>query len=288
MEKAEKGDTVMTQQPTHETSKMEDAARIGIGRVKIAWFEHGTSRIYYEEQGTGDPVLVLPGFAGGIEEFAALREALVTAGNRVIAADLPGSGRSEPQPRVYTATYYEDDARSFAALLQHLATGPAHLIGFSDGGEVSLLMAALMPGVARSVVTWGAAGVINDPDRRLREAMYNIVDHPILPLQQFRDFLVATYGETNARAMTQSHVDALSDIIKGGGELSRSKADTITCPVLLIAGQHDIFAPPALASELAARIRTAEVLEAEGAEHNVYADRPEWVTQTILDWVGKH
>ena len=125
----------MTPQPTHETSKMEDAARIGTGRVKMAWFEHGTSRIYYEEQGTGDPVLVLPGFAGSIEEFAALREALVTAGYRVIAADLPGSGRSEPQPRAYTATYYEDDARSFAALLQHLATGPAHLIGFSDGGD---------------------------------------------------------------------------------------------------------------------------------------------------------
>ena len=118
--------------------------------------------------------------------------------------------------------------------------------------------------------------------------MYNIVDHPIPPLQEFRDFLVATYGEANARAMTQSQVGALSDIIKGGGELSRSKADNITCPVLLIAGEHDMFAPPALASQLAARIRTAEVLVAEGAEHNVYGERPEWLTQTILDWVGKH
>ena len=43
----------MTTQPTHETSKMEDAARTGTGRVKMAWFEHGNSRIYYEEQGSG-------------------------------------------------------------------------------------------------------------------------------------------------------------------------------------------------------------------------------------------
>jgi len=254
----------------------------------MAWFEHNTSRIYYEEQGSGTPVLVLPGFAGSIEEFAALREALVAAGYRVIAADLPGSGRSEPQPRAYTATFFEDDARSFAALLQHQATGPAHLMGFSDGGDISLLMAALMPGVARSVVTWGAVGVLNDPSGQLREAMYNVVDRPIPPLQQFRDYLVATYGEANARAMTQSVVGALSDIIKEGGELSLSKAGNITCPVLLIAGEHDMFAPPALASELAARIRTAEVLEAEGAEHNVYMDRPECLTQKILDWVGKH
>jgi valacyclovir hydrolase len=211
----------MTTQPTNASSDMgKNAGRTDTRRVKMAWFEHDTSRIYYEEQGSGTPVLVLPGFAGSIEEFAALREALVAAGYQVIAADLPGSGRSEPQPRAYTATFIEDDARSFAALLQHLATGSAHLIGFSDGGEISLLMAALTPGVARSVVTWGAAGVLNDPSGQLREAMYNVVDHPIPPLQQFREYLVSTYGEANARAMTQSTVGAISDIIKAGGDLS--------------------------------------------------------------------
>lgn len=254
----------------------------------MAWFEHGTSRIYYEEQGSGTPVLVLPGFAGSIEDFAALREAMVTAGFRVIAADLPGSGRSEPQPRVYTATYYEDDARSFVALLQQVASAPAHVIGFSDGGMTALLMAALTPGVARSVVTWGAAGTISDPGGHLIEAMYNVVDHPIPPLQGFHDFLIATYGEANARAMTQSMATAKTGIIEAGGDVSLSKAGNITCPVLLISGEHDFFAPPALASELAARIRTAEVLVAEGAEHNVYADHPEWLTHTILDWLGKH
>ena len=278
----------MATPPTDASSKREDAARTDTREAKMAWFEHGTSRIFYEEQGSGTPVLVLPGFSQGNEEFSHLREALAAAGYRVIAADLPGSGRSEPQPRTYTATYYEDDARSFAALLQHLATEPAHLIGFSDGAEVSLLMAALTPEAVRSVLVWGAAGVINDPDGRLREAMYNIVDHPIPPLKPLHDFLVATYGEANARLMTQSHVEALSEIIKGGGELSRSKSDRITCPVLLISGEHDMFAAPALAAKLAARIPSAKVVVAEGAEHNVYGDRPEWLTQTILDWVGKY
>src|SRR5262249_31392511 len=156
-----------------------------------------------------------------------------------------GSGRSEPQPRAYTASYFEDDARSFAALLQHLETGPAHLIGFSDGGEVSLLMAALTPSVARSVVTWGASGTLSDPDGHLREAMYNVVDHPIPPLQQFREYLIATYGEANARAMTQSEIGAVTDIIEAGGDISLSKAGNITCPVLIIVGEHDIFVPMA-------------------------------------------
>ena len=279
----------MTTQPTHASSEMGDAARTDTSRVKMFWFEHDSNRIYYEEQGSGAPVLLLPGFTQSIEEWSPFREALAAAGYRVIAADLPGSGRSEPQPRAYTATYFEDDARSFAALLQHLGTGPAHLVGFSDGGEVSLLMAAMMPGVARSVIALGAAGMINDPSGKLREVLYNVVDHPIPQLQEFRDKIVAAYGEANARAMTQSEVGALSDLIKqSGGDLSLSKAGNIICPVLLIAGEHDMFVPPALASELAARIRTAEALVAEGAEHNVYEDRPEWLTQTILDWLGKH
>jgi valacyclovir hydrolase len=254
----------------------------------MAWFEHNTSRIYYEEQGNGDPVLVLPGFAGSIEEFSHLREALVAAGYRVIAADLPGSGRSEPQPRAYTATYFEDDAYSFSALLQHLATEPAHLIGFSDGGEISLLMAALTPGVARSVITWGTSGTLSDPEGKLREAMYNVVDHPIPPLQQFSDYLIATYGEANARAMTQSEVAALSEIIEAGGDVSLSKADTVTCPVLLIAGEHDFFNPPVLVSQLAKRLRTVDLVEAKGAGHDVHRASPEWLAQTVLDWVGKH
>jgi pimeloyl-ACP methyl ester carboxylesterase len=119
--------------------------------------------------------------------------------------------------------------------------------------------------------------------------MYNVVDHPLPTLEQYRDCLVATYGEANARAMTQSVVAAMSDIIKqGSGDISRSKAGSITCPVLLIAGEQDIFAPPALAFELAARIRAAEVLVAECAEHFMHIDRPDWLMHTILDWLGKH
>ena len=279
----------MTTPPTNASSYRGDTARTDTRRVRMAWFEHGTSRIYYEAQGSGDPVLVLPGLFWCIEEFSGLRDTLVAEGYQVIAADLPGSGRSEPLPRAYTASYYEKDAHAFAALLQHLTSGPVHLVGFSNGGDISLLMAALTPGVVRSVVTWGAAGVLNDPSGQLLEAIYNIDDNTIPSLRQFRDYIVATYGEANARAMTQSIVAAMSDIIKqSGGEISRSKADRILCPVLLIAGEHDMFAPPALASKLAARIRAAEVLVAEGAEHFVYIDRPEWLTQTILDWLGKH
>ena len=257
--------------------------------VTGAWFEHGISRIYYEDIGTGDPLLLLPGFAGSIEEFSVLRQALLTAGYRVIAADLPGSGRSQPQPRSYSVSYFEEDAHAFAALLDHLGTAPAHLLGFSDGGEVALLIAVLFPARVRSLLTWGAAGLLSDPTGQLREVMVNIVDHPIPPLQGFRDYLVAYYGESNARAMTQSLSGAIGAIIEArGGDLSLSKADRITCPALLITGEHDPFAPPAILAQLAARIPAAEKREVENTGHDIHNARPEWFVQTVLDWLKSH
>jgi len=253
----------------------------------MSWFEHDTSRIYYDEHGTGDPVLLLPGFSQSAEDLSELRD-IMAASYRVISADLPGSGHSEPQPRNYTASYYADDAGSFAALLDHLDIAQAHLVGFSDGGEVALFMAALTPSVARSVVTWGAAGTLSDPTGQLRQAMYNIIDNPIPPLQGYREFLVATYGEANARAMTQSVVGAMTAIIENGGDLSLSKASDITAPVLLIAGEHDMFAPPTLLAQSAARVSGAESIVVEGAEHDVQNSHPEWLAQTILDWLKRH
>lgn len=279
----------MTTAPGNMSSQRGDTTRIDTRRVRMAWFEHGSSHIYFEVQGSGASVLLLPGFGGSIEEFSDLRDILVMAGYQVIAADLPGSGRSEPQPRMYTASYFEEDARAFAALLQHLTSEPAHLVGFENGGEICLLMAEIMPEVVQSVVTYGAAGMINDPSGQMRETIYNVVDHPIPPLLAFRDSIVSTYGEDNARAATRSVVAALSKIIEqNGGDISRSKAEMITCPVLLIAGEHDLFAPPALVYELGAYISTAEILVNQDAEHFMYMDCPEWLKYTILDWLTKH
>jgi len=253
----------------------------------MAQFEHNTSRIYYEEHGSGDPVLLLPGFAGSIEELSALKEVLATR-YRVIAADLPGSGRSEPQPRVYPATYYADDARSFVALLEHVKAEATHLIGFSDGGEVALLMAAFSPAIARSVVTWGAAGAIPEGLRPVLEMLFNVIDNPIEQMQGFSNHLKATYGEANARAMTQNLVVAARAIIDNGGDISLSQVGNVTCPVLLIAGEHDFIAPPALVSQLATHIHVVEVLEVAGVGHGVHEEQPEWLTQTIRDWLEKH
>src|SRR5580698_2336759 len=129
-------------------SRCRSASRGAGGRAEppcltigcMPWHGRDGRRLYYEDTGRGDPVVLMPGWGGTIIELNPLRAAL-SSGFRVIAVDLPGSGRSEPQPRTYDADYYHDDALTILGLLDGLGVAAAHLVGFSDGGEEAVLIA---------------------------------------------------------------------------------------------------------------------------------------------------
>ncbi len=252
----------------------------------MAWFKHLASEIYFEETGSGDPVLLLPGFSDRVENHKALREAL-GRNYRVITADLPGSGRSLPQPRNYHPGYYFEDAQAFVALVRDLGLGAAHILGFSDGGEVALLVAAIAPQAARSVLTWGAQGSISDPDGQIISFFRNIVDSRDPASVGYRDYLVATYGEENARAMTQSFAGALAAIKQAGGDICRNRAHRIVCPALLMAGEKDSFVSKAAIDELASRMSCAEAIAVAAAGHGIHEDQPAWFTATVIDWLAR-
>jgi valacyclovir hydrolase len=253
----------------------------------MAWRAVRGERIYYESTGRGDAVLLLPGWAGSITEFGRLRREL-SLGFMVIAADLPGSGRSEPQPRGYTPTFYLDDAQTFRTLLDILDVDAAHLVGFSDGGEVALLMAALEPGRALSVVTWGAAGQVVAPAAGQLDAIENVVDDPIEPLKDLAAYLVDAYGVDNAKAMASSWGHALRAIVDSGGDISISRAMDIRCPSLLLAGSEDPFCPPSLVRKMAEAMPRGTFREVPGAAHDVHRSHAWWLTSAIATWLGDH
>jgi len=252
----------------------------------MARFAHDGGTIYYEESGSGQPLLLIPGWAGTIDDLSLLRQALVPR-FRVIAADPPGSGKSQPQPRRYTPSYFQDDASVFLAMLEALSASPSHVVGFSDGGEYALLIAGLKPAAVRSVVTWGAAGKLaNVPE--MADALYNVADDPIPPLEEFAEYMKATYGEVNARIMAQTEAVALKAMMAAGGDISFSLAAGITCPALLVTGEHDPFAPPPLVREMADAIAEGEFIEAKGAGHDVHHARQDWFVETVTAWLSRH
>jgi pimeloyl-ACP methyl ester carboxylesterase len=224
----------------------------------------------------------------GAEEMQPLIAAL-SEHYRVIAADLPGSGRSLPQPRAFTPDFYHEDARHMAALLSHLNTGPAHVAGFSDGGEVALFMAIDMPELVRTLIVWGAAATLDIEGLPvLLDSIGNVIDNPSEEQQGWSNYLKECYGEENARATLRSWGAASRAIVEAGGDISLPRLGEISCPTLVLAGERDPFCPPHALSRLASSIPDAEWAELPGHGHTIHDDRPEWFSRTLLQWLARH
>jgi valacyclovir hydrolase len=252
----------------------------------MSWHGPDGHQLYYEDAGRGDTVVLMAGWAGSIVELTQLRAALLS-GFRVIAVDLPGSGRSQPQPRTYTAGYYHDDAEMVLSLLDTLGVSVAHLAGFSDGGEVAVLMAELRPRLALTLFTWGAAGKIEATPDELT-LLENTVDHPTDDLAPLAAYLATAYGPDGARIMTRSWAQAMRELVAAGGDISRSPAYLISCPALLVAGTDDPHCPPGLTRELATLIPKGQFLEAPGAGHAVHLSHADWLAGQLTRWLASH
>jgi pimeloyl-ACP methyl ester carboxylesterase len=106
------------------------------------------------------PVLLIHGFGGTPEsdfegQLPALRKRY-----RVLAPHLHGYGRST-QREAYTLTFYRDDAADLAMLLDTLDIEHTLVLGFSDGGIVGLLLAALYPQRVKALAVMGAQPTVN-------------------------------------------------------------------------------------------------------------------------------
>jgi pimeloyl-ACP methyl ester carboxylesterase len=97
--------------------------------------------LYYEEHGSGEPLVLLHGGIGSAELLAPIIPALA-AGRRVIAVDLQGHGRTADVDRPLRAELMAGD---IAALVEHLGLERADVMGYSLGGLVALRTAIQHP-----------------------------------------------------------------------------------------------------------------------------------------------
>ncbi|MEV7452192.1 alpha/beta fold hydrolase [Streptomyces nigra] len=118
--------------------------------VEPSFFPSADGDLAYLDTGSGDPVVLIhPGYVDH-RAFADQIPALA-AHHRVIAPDVRGHGLSANATKPFR---WADD---LAALLRHLGTGPAVLVGVSMGGVVATDTALEHPDLVRAVVTCGAA-----------------------------------------------------------------------------------------------------------------------------------
>ena len=107
---------------------------------------------YYEEKGQGEPLILLHGngencgyFKGQINVFAKRYH--------VYALDTRGHGRTPRGDRPFTIRQFADDLRDF--MDDHRIKG-AHLLGFSDGGNIALVFAVKYPDRVNRLILNGA------------------------------------------------------------------------------------------------------------------------------------
>lgn len=107
-------------------------------------------RLYYEESGSGTPILVIHGTASSALVWGDALDPLTRLG-RVIAYDRRGNTRSE-RPHPYDLTSVHEHAEDAAALLEALHAAPAVVIGRSFGGETALDLALHHPDQVSALV----------------------------------------------------------------------------------------------------------------------------------------
>lgn len=105
-------------------------------------------KMYYEIQGTGEPVIVLHGGFGNTELYIP-NVAELAKNYKVITVDMQGHGRTADIDRPLDREAMADD---IAALIKHLNLGKTSIIGYSFGGWVSLRVAIQHPELLQKVV----------------------------------------------------------------------------------------------------------------------------------------
>jgi pimeloyl-ACP methyl ester carboxylesterase len=98
--------------------------------------------IYYEEAGSGSPLLLITGLGADLQGWANTAPALAKT-HRVITFDNRGAGRTSAPDRPYAIDQMAEDA---AALIDALGVAKAHVLGFSMGGAIALELALNHPG----------------------------------------------------------------------------------------------------------------------------------------------
>jgi pimeloyl-ACP methyl ester carboxylesterase len=226
-------------------------------------FRNGPVELAYLDEGEGDPVLLIHGFASNKEVnwvHPGWVSTLTRAGRRAIAIDNRGHGQSSKlyDPAAYHTSKMADDAR---ALLDHLRLPRADVMGYSMGARITAFLAVEHPERVRSAVL-GGLGIHLVDGVGLPQEIADALEAP--SLEQVTDpqgRMFRAFAE-----QTKADLRALAACIRGSRQtLTREQAASIKVPVLVAVGTKDTVAGDPHA--LAALIPGAEVLEIPNRDH---------------------
>lgn len=226
-------------------------------------FRNGSVEIAYLDQGQGDPIVLIHGFASSKNVnwvYPTWVSELVKAGRRVIALDNRGHGESS---KLYDPEDYHIGlmAGDVSALMEHLQIDRADLMGYSLGARMTAQLAlrhaprvrsAILGGLGLGLVAGGGPGE-NVAKALEAPALADVTDPVGRTFRAFAD-------------QTRSDHRALAACLRGSRRLmTRDEAASIAVPLLIAVGTTDDIAGSA--SALADIIPGAQVLDIPNRDH---------------------
>jgi pimeloyl-ACP methyl ester carboxylesterase len=254
------------------------------------------SSFYYEEQGEGPPILLIPPSGSTASTWGALPGDLAGAG-RVIAYDRRGYTRSEGEVVRSAAEH----ARDAAAILEALADRPTVLVGTSAGATIALDLTVRRPDLVRAVVVHEAAWqALRHPDAsglvvlaRMQwlawRSRYGEAAETLLRwVYSYRDGGSAwnAFPEQWRQTARENGRSVVADLKSTMGGYPRAQdLATITAPVVCTYGSRSRGYMRAVTRSLARAIPTASMREIDGAAHAVPFDAPGTFAQVITETI---
>ncbi|KAJ9470122.1 putative aminoacrylate hydrolase RutD [Diplonema papillatum] len=232
---------------------------LNIGEAKIAVVETGP------EDGT--PVLCMPGALGTAEtDFSGQLDDLPEHGFRVISFDPRGYGKSRPPTRTYPPDFYHIDANDAATIMESLGIQKYSVMGWSDGANAAVILAANHPDAVARLVMFGGNSYITQEDIDAYEATRDVATKWSAGMKAKH---VPVYGR-DLQPMWDSFCDAMLAIYRTGGVINKDEAKLIKCPTLIVHGKKDPIVPLMHAEWYHKNIPGASVYYFEEGKHNIH------------------
>jgi pimeloyl-ACP methyl ester carboxylesterase len=226
-------------------------------------FHNGTVEIAYLDEGEGDPILLVHGFASSKNVnwvYPAWVSELKKNGRRVVALDNRGHGDST---KLYDPAPYSiaEMAGDVVALMDHLDIARADVMGYSLGARMTAWLGLNAPQRLRSAIL-GGIGIAMIEGGGPGENVVQALEAPSL------EDVTDPVGRTFRAFADQTRSDrlALAACLRGSrGLMKREEAARISVPVLIAVGTTDEVAGSAAA--LGRIIPGSEVLDIPNRDH---------------------
>jgi pimeloyl-ACP methyl ester carboxylesterase len=250
------------------------------------FFDSNGVKIRYVSEGTGEPLVLIHGFAARAEMWEPLFPAL-TKDFRVIALDCRGHGQSDKpyDPRLHGKENVEDIVR----LLDSLKIDKAHLAGYSMGAEIAGNVLVIHPERLLSV-TLGGGGPAFEPTAENR-ARQKLAAESLEAGKGIGPVLIAA-TPAGATKPTPEIADAISKMIIGdqdqkalaasvrGGmtlEVTEAQLKANRVPVQFIYGSNDGTHESRQQLNRIAKLLGAQIQVIDGGDHVSTLTRPEFL-----------